>query len=704
MRHTPVKVLPARLARSLSIALAAATLGLAGNGVHAASFELMDGELYGSWDTTLSIGASWRMDKRDQAIVGISNGGTAFSVNGDDGNLNFNRGKTFSETFKVTSELELNYGNWGAFFRGLYFVDAVIDGNDTERTTLPQSSQDLSGQRLDLLDAFVRYQFDIGAMPAELRVGEQVVNWGESTFIQGGNNVINHINVAALRVPGAELREALLPQDLVWFSLGTTENTTLELVYQYDWDDTEPDAAGTYFGTNDFATDGGSEVRLGFGDTPDFPNPEFSDPSRGFNTIPRTTTDGPDDGGQYGLAFRWFLPDFNNGTELGFYFYNYHSRLPLINARTGSFEGLQAAVPISIGAGAVIGDALTTLAVTGDPEAAVNAGAATGIAVGIEDFAAFGIADQAVDAALAGEDGVAAGATWAGYYATDLFANTPCMSTANCDADQIGQTSAYFTSYPEDIQMIGISFNTTWGQWAWQGEWSHHMDKPLQVDDLELLFAGLSPLRPQFSEFGQLGSFSFNNLSGDPQFNPDTPPLTRINGFKRKDTSQFQVTATRLYGPTLGASQAVLLFEGALYRVHRFEKQSELRYNGPGTYVSGNAELADLAHPGKPFENADRFPDQNSWGYRLAGRLDYSNLIGPINVFPRFSWQHDVRGISPGPGGPFLEDRKALTLGVNFTYLSAWEADVSYTMFHGAGRYNLNTDRDFLAATLKFRF
>ena len=155
---------------------------------------------------------------------------------------------------------------------------------------------------------------------------------------------------------------------------------------------------------------------------------------------------------------------------------------------------------------------------------------------------------------------------------------------------------------------------------------------------------------------------------------------------------------------TLGASQAVLLFEGAIYRVHKFEDQAELRYNGPGTYVSGNAQLADLAHPGKPFETADHFPDRNSWGYRLAGRLDYSNLIGAINVFPRFSWQHDVRGISPGPGGPFLEGRKALTLGVNFNYLDAWEADVSFTTFHGAGRYNLVTDRDFLAATLKYRF
>jgi len=35
-----------------------------------------------------------------------------------------------------------------------------------------------------------------------------VVSWGESTFIQGGMNVINPVDVSKLRVAGAELKEA----------------------------------------------------------------------------------------------------------------------------------------------------------------------------------------------------------------------------------------------------------------------------------------------------------------------------------------------------------------------------------------------------------------------------------------------------------------------------------------------------------------
>ena len=41
-----------------------------------------------------------------------------------------------------------------------------------------------------------------------------------------------------------------------------------------------------------------------------------------------------DDSGQYGAAFRMFAPGLNE-TEFGFYYLNYHSRLPTINGRTG---------------------------------------------------------------------------------------------------------------------------------------------------------------------------------------------------------------------------------------------------------------------------------------------------------------------------------------------------------------------------------
>ena len=116
-----------------------------------------------------------------------------------------------------------------------------------------------------LLDAFFYAKFNIGKMGAELRLGRQVVSWGESTFIQNGINVINHFDVSALRVPGSELKEGFLPQEMVNFSLQFSDSFSAQAIYLTDWDATKPEPAGSYFSSNDFAPTGGEKVVLGFG-------------------------------------------------------------------------------------------------------------------------------------------------------------------------------------------------------------------------------------------------------------------------------------------------------------------------------------------------------------------------------------------------------------------------------------------------------
>ena len=103
-------------------------------------------------------------------------------------------------------------------------------------------------------------------------------------------------------------------------------------------------------------------------------------------------------------------------------------------------------------------------------------------------------------------------------------------------------------------------------------------------------------------------------------------------------------------------------------------------------------------------EPAHRFPDSTSWGYRLAGRFEYPNALGAWNLVPRFSWAHDVKGTTPGPGGNFIEDRYGLTLGLSANLRATWELDVAWTKFGGAGRWNDLNDRDFVAASAKYSF
>lgn len=633
------------------------------------SFQFEQGELQGNLDTTVSYGLMWRVADRDSELIGVANGGRAFSVNGDDGNLNYDKGLV-SNVAKITSELGLGYRNFGLFVRGTGFYDFENERSRRDRTPLSSDALDLVGSDARLLDAFIWTRFNVGTMPAQLRLGDQVVSWGESTFIQNGINVINPVNVNAIRLPGAELREALLPEGMIWGSLGLTENLGLEAFYLYDYNETEIDPPGSYWSTNDFVGEGGEKVLLGFGTVSD----QGVTPALGtFLAVPRGTDIKPGDSGQYGVSLRLFAPGLNN-TEFGFYYLNYHSRLPIVSARTGTVAGAMGAGAIGAAAPTIIGTVLTTLA--GNPTdvaGAVAAGTAAGMSAGLPQAAAQAIAGTAA------QGGAAAAGSVASAIATDTYA----------------KTARYVVEYPEDIQVFGLSFNTMLSRtgMALQGEYSYRKDAPLQVDDIELLFAALGPINANLATFNQVGNFAG-------QF--DTP----IQGFILRDVSQIQMTGTKTFGPTLGAQQFIMVGEVGYTHVHGMPSKSKLRLDAPGTYVSGNSILASshgTAANGY-FEPASAFADANSWGYRLVGRLDYNNAIGAVTLSPRLAWAHDVQGTTPGPGGNFLEHRKAITVGLGADYQNRWGADLSYTNFFGAGRYNLSNDRDIIAASVKYSF
>ena len=594
---------------------------------NAGAFQFAFEEFTGSLDTTLSYGLLMRTSNRDEKLVGIANGGKAASVNFDNGTLNYKKGKLASSVAKVTSELDINYRNFGAFVRATAFYDYENQHNNRERTPLAHDAKRLVGKRFRMLDYYLKADFDLGKMPGTVRVGNQVLSWGESTFIQNGINSINHFDASALLLPGGEIREALLPDGMITGSLGLTDDVSVEGFYQYNWQNTEPPPSGSYFGFNDFATDGGDILFLGSGRVSDLgtqlpPALGGFDPT--FLGVTRRADEKPKDGGQYGIAVRWFIPQFND-TELGFYFANYHSRTPIVSGQAGTAQAAATANRQFIG-----------------------------------------LVRSGVNPTLAGS------------IATNTYA----------------KTARYFTEYPEDIKMFGLSWNTDIGATgiAFQGEISVRHDQPLQIDDAELILSTLTPLtfNPAFRD-NQLGVAAAGS---------------DIDGFITRNVGQFQATLTKVFGPTFGANQLLLIGEAAVTHVNDMPGKSELRLEGPGTFTSGNPNqsLPGGAHTGIDAEDSKYFADATSWGYRVVGRLSYDNVFAGINLAPRIAWRHDVGGNTPLPLGNFVEGRKAVTFGVNATYLEKWSADLSYTDFFGAGYHNLINDRDFVAFNLKYSF
>jgi hypothetical protein len=692
-----------RLAR---MALVAALSAGGWQAAHAVSFQNDSGDWTGSWDTTIGYGQGSRVSAPDCRLIAIADGGCGHSPNIDNGDLNYLGKATFSKALTGTTELSLNYKNkLGIFVRGDGLYDFQVMDDNTDYVPLSKSAKDLVGSYGRLLDAFGFYRFDLGPMPSELRIGRQVVDWGESTFIANGLNQVNHFDVTALQVPGAELKQALLPDEMAVFNMQLSKNFSTQLLYLFDWHEDLLEPNGAYFSTNNYGTPGGNQVFLGFGqisnlgtDFRPLGGPFIAD----FQAVNRLPDHTPPNSGQYGVNFKVFLPNFSQGTQLGFYFLNYTSRLPVVSPVTGTQAGLGNAY----GAVSAVGAAADALA-AGLPFAAA---VATGAAVG-----------QQAAASQHGNLSASTATQYATIGANTLLAGGNVNSqAANLATYEYGKTAGYYESFPQDIKMLGVSFNTQIQKTgtALQGEVTYRHDVPLQLGSVELLYASLTPFESGIARLlgepvtpagdcvptsatpitgcNQLGAFGLNQS---------------IQGYELKNTWQGQFTATQIFANVLKASQAVLVFEGALDWVPGLESLYSggpvgrgLEYDAPGAVLSGDPALGGYPqYPGLTTPGSE-FPTRLSWGYVAAGRLEYDNVFAALNLLPHITWSQDVKGVSPGPGGNFIQGRHALTVGVGANLHSRWDFDVSYTQYGGAGAYNLLNDRDFVAASVKFSF
>lgn len=666
---------------ALALGVASALSLLMIPSVNAVSFNW--GEVEGTFDSTWTAGASWRLGERDwedqigkvnQPQFNWSNYSAfsdtkytsaeiwaqpgSYSSNNDLSNLLYSQGDTTSEIVKGLHELSLKYKNYGLFARGMYFYDRKLnDGNYDFNDPLTgkefdpcedKRASEVQCKDIRLLDAFVYGNFDLnnGANPLSIRVGNQVVSWGESTLISHGISEINAVDLNILNAPGAELKEAFRPQGMVWASLGLTEQLTVEAFYQYDWQPIWVPTPGSIFATNDFAGFGGyaQNAQLGFNSNPDInldfvmqeyarlagmiANGQLTGDQLGAMALAYPTKvtlvqdeAEPSNDGQYGIKLGYYAPSLGE-TEFGLYFMNYHSRRPLISGTAADFSK-----------GAISSDLGTV---------AQNAGN--------------------ID--------------------RELLLNLKSFSKAQI-------------VYPEDIKLYGVSFNTLIGDTSVAGEIAHRQDEPLQIDDVELLFAGMpqqlanAGVRPDFDGISQI---------------KDVKPGSTVDGFILRDTTQAQMTFTHLFGPTLGLDNLTMLAEVGGVWIHDMPGFDELRLNGPGTSRSGgNPDMPGIIQALHNGPETNPFPTDFAWGYRIVGKADFNNVFAGVNMSPRVIFSHDVDGITPDPMFLFTEGRKSVALGVNFDYQNRWGADLSYNnFFGGVGTTNAMADRDYVSFNIKY--
>ncbi|TRX74209.1 DUF1302 domain-containing protein [Pseudomonas mangiferae] len=608
------------------------------------------GEIEGQFDSSLSVGASWATAKPDSNLIGVNNGGKGLSQTSDDGHLNFKRGETFSKIFKGIHDLELKYGDTGVFVRGKYWYDFELKDENRPFKDIDDHNrkEGAKSSGAEILDAFVYHNYTIADLPGSVRVGKQVVSWGESTFIQNGINSVNPVDVSAFRRPGAEIKEGLIPVNMFYVSQSITDNLSAEAFYQLEWDQTVVDNCGTFFSQADVVADGcdmnlavlsndpGSIALVngilkpsGLGVTPS---------PWGEGLVVRRSGDrDPRDSGQFGFALRYFAEELN--TEFGGYFMNYHSRLPIFSGQGPSVAAANTINQIATGAAGLVG-------------------AST--------------AARLAAAAMAGN-------------------------------------SSYFIEYPEDIRLYGLSFSTTLPTGtAWSGELSYRPNAPVQLNTTDILYSGLNPIslggvRP-YDNASVLDGYAGQDLHGYRR-KEVTQLQTTLTHFFDQVMGAERLTLVGEVGWThVGGLESN---SEARYGRDPIFGPGPLAGTLTGMPTCQALNASTLGAAGGPNVSRhcekDGFTTSDSWGYRVRAIWDYNDVFAGVNLKPNVAWSHDVDGYSPGPGGNFEEGRKAISLGLDAEYQNTYTASLSYTNFFD-GKYSTVDDRDFVALSFGVNF
>jgi hypothetical protein len=238
--------------RAVSVSL----FGLAGASLNAYAYDFTTGlgDLSGSWVSNLTGGAGIRTKNPSCSLTGDPNAngcGAAANVGqwgfGDDGDLNYRKGQPFSTYISATSELLLTMPDEGYKFmiRGTGMYDFLA--GDTARTPLSSTASAQVVYNAQLLDLWAEKDFTIANAPAHVRLGNQVINWGESYFATGGINATNAVDIQKLLIPGTQLKQALLPAPMLSFAASLPAGLSTEGYYQFQWNGNRYPPVGTYW-------------------------------------------------------------------------------------------------------------------------------------------------------------------------------------------------------------------------------------------------------------------------------------------------------------------------------------------------------------------------------------------------------------------------------------------------------------------------
>jgi len=604
-------------------------------------------------NSKISMGSSWRTEQQDATLLS--------DPNIDDGNRNYKKNDAFSQIFDARNDLMVTYKNFGAIASAKYWYDAALENDDDLDDSQYHELAKFSGAKI--MDAYVFGEFEVLDMPLEARLGKQVVSWGDSTFIPGGINSINPYDLNTFARPGAKLKDAVIPVNMAFASIGLSDNLSAEMFYQLEYHESVLEGCGTYFSQSDNLGGGCDDVQTLAAD-----DLGAGSPASFLGQNPKAVNR-PDSDGQFGVAFRYVSEALD--TEFGLYGMNIHSRTPIALGTNGAID-----------------------------EAAIFDATFAGTA-------AFLTANTAMTA-----EQIGATATEAG-----IGANVAANSAAG--TFQLG--------YSEDVKIVGLSFATEIATMSISGEVSHQLDVPLNINDslsTEAIVAAAGYIAAAANAEAAANGLGSIQALADATTGGDTAVLmnavaagiaadptsvaalglgetqaqyfsdkylssqegVQTDGFSLYDVSQLQLTAIKLFDRVAGADSMYAVVEAGYTFVHSLDDSG----NAPERYEGASDTLANTI-------------TQDAWGYRAMVGAEYSDVFAGIGLAPELFISHDVDGVSPIANSGFNQGNKRLGLTLNLDITQSLDAAISYNRLTGGDNDRIS-DRDYASVTVGMQF
>lgn len=674
-----------QMAKACGMAIAVISAGYAPFAA-ADNFTLDNGD-QGQWLAGISVGNAWRTSNPDPRLyspVYSSNGARGLAGDGNQvGDLNYGKGAPISTPVTLTGEVQMKHDNIGFVVGARAWYDYTLENGkvpigNANNGYIANSKLSDEGfyseskfKGVALTNAYVFGTFEpIEDKPLKVKLGDQVVNWGESLFIPGINQ-FGAFNYQALVTPGATIKDALLPIPQIDVNWGLGGGLSVEAFYQFQSVKSVLPGCGTYWSISDIYNCNNASGPL-LGDSTgvsQYAQLNGLTPLNGLMTaigMPNyhpsfAATAQPEqaakNSGQFGLSSHYYVDSIS--TDFGLYGAAYRSHLPALdlykigNPNTqsfysGTFNGMPAAA-LLLKAGALM--------------------------------------------AMGTPASKAAAATLGGLY--------PLITPMSAGWDYSAPI----------IKELGLSASTELGGWSLAGEANYTKGVAVQLNPGDMIVGDLMGNLPAI-----LGpsAAALKANSGPLSSWAGAPLGSVLKGFDLHNKTQLQMNTSKIFSQIAGAESLTLIGEIGAQKWSGIGDPNipgTLRYGRGFVYgfaaangtPTGAAVCKQLnAGAAQGYCNNAGFDTSTAWGYRASAELSYPNVIGGWNLTPRIYWAQDVHGYSAD--SVFIQDRDVLGLGLRTDYNNRYYAQITFTAFNHNAAYDTLHDRDNVSVVAGINF